>query len=162
MVGGEMGTVADLVERTSGIDGVQFVNANVRAQVNTVAQNLNAQLKQGAFATTSTGEEAVQKGGQDLGEILSAPRQEGAPGAQQSLTRTLVEQGLSEQLAQKLVASVMGLTEGGTVEASRLVEAVTVFNDVVESASASFLRSDSAEFNAIRTVLTSILDAPAR
>ena len=161
MPGAEMGDVADLIERTSGGEAVQFATASARSQVNMAAQNLNAQLSQGKLNASLSADETVRPLDARLASILMTPKPQPTSEAVQGLARQLVEQGLPVGLAQGLVESIAGLTTGGKVEAGQFVEAVRVYNNVVSEAPATFLKADSQEFNAVRAVLTTILDAAA-
>ena len=160
MPGVKMGDVAGLIERTSSGDAVQFVSASARSQVNMAAQNLNAQLSQGELsASLSAG--AVQPVDKRLAYILTTSNLQSTSEAVQEMAHQFIEQGLPVELAQELVESVSGLTAGGEVEAGRFIEAIQVYNDTVNEAPAAFLRAESQEFDALRTVLTSILEAAA-
>jgi len=161
MTGAEMGDVADLIERTSSGEAVQFATASARSQVNMAAQNLNAQLSQGKLNASLSADETVRPLDARLASILMTPKPQPTSEAVQGLARQLVEQGLPVGLAQGLVESISGLTTGGKVEAGQFVEAVRVYNNVVSEAPATFLKADSQEFNAVRAVLTTILDAAA-
>ena len=156
-----MGDVADLIERTSSGEAVQFATASARSQVNMAAQNLNAQLSQGKLNASMSADEAVRPLDERLASILMTPKSQPTSEAVQGLARQLVEQGLPVGLAQGLVESISGLTTGGKVEAGQFVEAVRVYNNVVSEAPAIFLKADSQEFSAVRAVLTTILDAAA-
>lgn len=143
--------------RNSRLD---FRSTAAQNAVNNAALVVNDRLAAAtlpAIAPTAGSNAIAASAQQALQSLLTGTGNVGASATQ--ITNALIAAGISPALAADLVASLQGLTSGGTVSAADLAAAVAAYNAVINASSAELLARPTDELLGINTILSALLNA---
>jgi hypothetical protein len=127
-------------------------------QLNAATSQFVQSLQAGVLGTTNGGESPVAVSKQ-VTSLIFTPSPTETEWATQQFADELIEHGIPEAEAEALTAALTGLFHDNTIRAAQIRAALEAFNAVVDVAPPSFLTQPPADFETVRTILTTLLDA---
>lgn len=143
-----------------GTTRIAFRSNNVAQAVNQAAAAINQQLSNNGLPVLTTGISTTSFSTNTQQLFLAVLTQgSNAGGASGQLIQSLVNNGVNPTLAQNMIGSLQGLTQGGNVNPAQFVRAVNAYNAIISTASGEALLEPSQELLAIQSVLANLTTA---